>query len=80
MLRGLGVKFSVRGEQITVAGGTIRGGMVESHGDHRIAMAACVAGLASEKGCTVSEGESYAVSYPSFMEDIRSLGGKVRLT
>ncbi len=80
MLRGLGVKFSVRGEQITVAGGTIRGGMVESHGDHRIAMAACVAGLASEKGCAVSEGESYAVSYPSFMEDIRSLGGKVRLT
>lgn len=79
MLRGLGVKFGVRGEEIAVSGGTIRGGTVESHGDHRIAMAACVAGLGSEKGCTVSEGDSYAVSYPSFMDDIRSLGGKVRL-
>ncbi len=77
MLRGLGVKFKARGEEITITGGEIEGGKVESHGDHRIAMAACIAGLASSRGCSVTEGESHAVSYPSFAEDISALGGKV---
>ncbi len=79
MLQCLGVDFSASGETVVINGGRIRGGAVESHGDHRIAMAACVAGLASQKGCTVSDGESCSVSYPSFVSDLRSLGGKVKL-
>lgn len=80
MLRRMGVRCSVDAETITVEGGKVRGGYVDVGGDHRIVMAACVAGLASAKGCTISNGESHAVSYPSFVSDLRALGGRVRMS
>jgi 3-phosphoshikimate 1-carboxyvinyltransferase len=53
-------------------GGPLRGGLVDSSGDHRIAMAGAVAGLAAA-GVTRIEGwESVATSYPRFEEDLRS--------
>jgi 3-phosphoshikimate 1-carboxyvinyltransferase len=53
----------------------LRGGRVESHGDHRIAMMGAVAGLASREGVTVGGIESAAVSYPSFEADLAQLAG-----
>lgn len=77
MLRSLGVKCKVGKNAMIVEGGRIRGGTVDSQGDHRIVMAACVAGLVAEKGCVVSNGEAASVSYPGFTRDIRSIGGRV---
>lgn len=77
MLSGIGVKCRTGKNALIIEGGHVRGGRVDSHGDHRIVMAACVAGLASEKGCTVSEGEAAGVSYPGFQDDLRSVGGRV---
>ncbi|MEM3852033.1 MAG: 3-phosphoshikimate 1-carboxyvinyltransferase [Methanomassiliicoccales archaeon] len=79
MLKALGVKCEQHGHGLEIHGGVIRGGRVDSEGDHRIAMAACVAGLASERGCVVEKGECYTVSYPGFVDDIRSCGGRVSL-
>jgi 3-phosphoshikimate 1-carboxyvinyltransferase len=56
-------------------GGGLRGGTVESHGDHRIAMLAAVAGLASREGVEVEGMEAAAVSYPGFEADLASLLG-----
>ena len=77
MLRNLGVKFREDGETLFIHGGRVRGGTVDSHGDHRIAMAACIAGLSSEKGVKVKGAECYSVSYPGFVKDIVAAGGKV---
>jgi len=54
-------------------GGGLRGGTVRSHGDHRIAMLAAIAGRASREGVEVEGMEAAAVSYPRFEADRASL-------
>jgi len=53
------------------AGAPLRGGDVTSHGDHRVAMAMAVAGLAAAAAVRVAGWEAVATSYPSFEEDLR---------
>lgn len=77
MLLNAGVDASAQSETITVNGGSVRGGVVDSFGDHRIAMAACVLGLSSRSGIVVKDAECYTVSYPSFVSDVVQLGGRV---
>ncbi|HEX8689322.1 MAG TPA: 3-phosphoshikimate 1-carboxyvinyltransferase [Solirubrobacterales bacterium] len=54
-------------------GGGLRGGEVDSHGDHRIAMIGAVAGLASREGVEVRGMDAAVVSYPGFEADLASL-------
>jgi len=58
---------------IVEGSGGLRGGAIDSHGDHRIAMLGAVAGLASREGVEVSGMDAAAVSYPSFERDLASL-------
>lgn len=51
----------------------LRGGVVESRGDHRLAMLGAVAGFASAEGVLVEGFDAAAVSYPGFERDLRSL-------
>lgn len=53
------------------AGKPLEGGRVDSAGDHRIAMAFAVAGLAATGPVTVTGWEAVATSYPTFEEDLR---------
>jgi 3-phosphoshikimate 1-carboxyvinyltransferase len=62
------------GMRIEGAGG-LRGGAIESHGDHRIAMLGAIAGLASRDGVEVGGMGAAAVSYPGFEADLASLSG-----
>ena len=57
----------------------LRGGTVNSYGDHRIAMSAAVAAIASIGEVVVENAECVNKSYPAFWEDYAALGGKVRL-
>jgi 3-phosphoshikimate 1-carboxyvinyltransferase len=59
--------FAVRGAE------RLRGGVLDSHGDHRLAMLGAVAGLASRDGVEVEGMDAAAVSYPEFERDLRSL-------
>jgi 3-phosphoshikimate 1-carboxyvinyltransferase len=52
-------------------------GRFRSHGDHRLAMLGAVAGLASREGVEVDDFACAVVSYPSFIEDLKKLGGRV---
>jgi len=53
----------------------LHGGEVESHDDHRIAMALAVAGLAIDgAGVTVHEAECCAVSFPAFYDTMNGIG------
>jgi 3-phosphoshikimate 1-carboxyvinyltransferase len=49
----------------------LRATTVDAHGDHRVAMALAVAGLAAEGTTTIEGWESVAISYPGFEEDLR---------
>ena len=44
----------------------LRGGTVESRGDHRIAMLGAIAGLYSEQGVTIIDPDAISVSFPGF--------------
>jgi 3-phosphoshikimate 1-carboxyvinyltransferase len=76
-LRALGGKVEPTEDGMAIEGsGGLRGGTVDSHGDHRIAMLGAVAGLASREGVEVRGMDAAAVSYPGFEHDLRwVLGG-----
>jgi 3-phosphoshikimate 1-carboxyvinyltransferase len=73
-LRALGGKVEPTEDGMAIEGtGGLRGGTIDSHGDHRIAMLGAVAGLASEEGVEVRSMDAAAVSYPGFEPDLASL-------
>ena len=73
-LRGLGAEIEAAEDGFTVTGsGGLRGGAMEAHGDHRLAMLGAVAGLASREGVEVVGMEAAAVSYPGFTADLERL-------
>ncbi len=75
-LRALGGKVEPTADGMVIEGsGGLRGGSIDSHGDHRIAMLGAVAGLASKEGVEVRGMEAAAVSYPGFERDLGSLLG-----
>jgi len=75
-LAALGAGVEAMPDGLVVHGrGGLRAGHADSRGDHRIAMATAVAGLAVE-GTTVVEGwEAVATSYPGFERDLETLCG-----
>jgi 3-phosphoshikimate 1-carboxyvinyltransferase len=75
-LRGLGADIEATDDGFAVTGtGGLRGGTIDSRGDHRLAMMGAVAGLASSEGVEVLGMDAAAVSYPRFQEDLLSLTG-----
>jgi 3-phosphoshikimate 1-carboxyvinyltransferase len=73
-LSGLGGEIEATGDGFVVTGtGGLRGGIIESHGDHRLAMMGAIAGMASQEGVEVLGMEAAAVSYPRFMDDFAAL-------
>jgi 3-phosphoshikimate 1-carboxyvinyltransferase len=76
-LRSLGVDAQEREDGARIVGGGMKGGSVETRGDHRIAMAAAVAGLVAREGVSIPDPGSAAVSYPEFFKDLRRLGARV---
>jgi 3-phosphoshikimate 1-carboxyvinyltransferase len=70
-LTALGGKVEPTADGMVIEGtGGLRGGTIDSHGDHRIAMLGAVAGLASREGVEVRGMDAAAVSYPGFEPDL----------
>ncbi len=73
-LRGLGAEIEALPDGFAVTGtGGLRGGRLNAHGDHRLALLGAVAGLASEEGVEVVGMEAAEVSYPRFAQDVAGL-------
>jgi 3-phosphoshikimate 1-carboxyvinyltransferase len=73
-LRGIGAEIEALEDGFAVRGtGSLRGGALDAHGDHRLAMLGAIAGLASSDGVEVTGAAAAAVSYPRFEADLSSL-------
>lgn len=69
----MGIEIRIDGELMTVKGGKPNGAIVQSHGDHRIAMATAIAAIAGDGDLEIDESEAVAKSYPDFFEDLDKL-------
>ena len=73
-LRALGAEVEEYPDGLWVPGNqTLRGGEVDSFGDHRIAMAFAVAGLFAEGPVTIKDPSCVGISFPSFFELLETL-------
>lgn len=73
----MGVKVAIDGDLMHVHGSRPAGAVIDSHGDHRIAMAAAVAGLRAQAPITIAGAECVAKSYPGFYDDLSELGARI---
>jgi 3-phosphoshikimate 1-carboxyvinyltransferase len=73
-LRGLGADIEATDDGFVVRGSAgLRGGQLDSRGDHRMALLGAVAGLASSEGVEVAGMDAAAISYPGFIDDVARL-------
>lgn len=71
----LGAQVEELDDGLRITGGRkLRGASHKTYGDHRIAMTAGVAGLLTDGETVIQGAETAAVSYPSFWDDLESLG------
>lgn len=73
-LRALGIRIEETPDGAAIEGGTLHGGAVESHGDHRIAMAFAVAGSVADSPITIRDCANVATSFPGFVELANTCG------
>ncbi|MBQ6511519.1 3-phosphoshikimate 1-carboxyvinyltransferase [Methanobrevibacter sp.] len=75
-LEKLGCKLVEREDGMSITGG-VTSGVVDSHGDHRLAMAFSLIGLKHD--ITITNGEVFDVSFPNFIESMAELGFELEL-
>ncbi|MBE7010778.1 MAG: 3-phosphoshikimate 1-carboxyvinyltransferase [Ruminococcaceae bacterium] len=77
MLSALGAQIT-EGEDFLLIRGThgLKGGCVNSHNDHRIAMAAAIAATVASNPVTICDSECVAKSYRNFWDDYHRLCGR----
>jgi 3-phosphoshikimate 1-carboxyvinyltransferase len=73
----LGVGVEPAADGLVIRGGAPRPGLLKSHGDHRVAMAAAIAGHALDGESTVRGWRAVASSYPEFADHLDHLAGVV---
>ncbi|WP_434136240.1 bifunctional prephenate dehydrogenase/3-phosphoshikimate 1-carboxyvinyltransferase [Pseudomonas luteola] len=77
-LKVLGVSATPTPDGIVIEGGSMGGGEVESHGDHRIAMAFSVASLRASAPIRIRDCANVATSFPGFLELAAKAGIRVK--
>jgi 3-phosphoshikimate 1-carboxyvinyltransferase len=73
-LRALGIDVEERSDGARIAGGQLRGGTVDSRGDHRIAMSFAVASLRAAGPIEILSTAEVATSFPTFLEVAEQAG------
>ena len=78
-LAALGVQSTVTPDGIVIRKGRIGGGAVDSHGDHRIAMAFAVASLVADGPIDILDCANVATSFPNFVDLAQQVGIQIRV-
>ena len=74
-LKKMGAQIEEMDDGFVIEGPTpLKGGLVSSHGDHRVAMALTVAGLISSADTVIQDGNCVGDSFPGFYELMNKLG------
>lgn len=73
-LRRLGIEVDESPDGAVIEGGVLRGGDIDSHGDHRIAMAFAVAGQVATAPLRIRDVGNVATSFPGFDDLARQAG------
>ena len=76
MIQNLGGTAEATEDTLRVKGTGLRGGIVDSHNDHRIAMSAAIAATVCTEPVTILGAECVKKSYPKFWEEYARLGGQ----
>ncbi|MCA1813305.1 MAG: 3-phosphoshikimate 1-carboxyvinyltransferase [Halobacteriales archaeon] len=76
-LKQMGARCTERPDGLVVHGpAKLRGARIRTEGDHRILMSFAVAALRAKGPVQLDEHDSFAVSYPGFLDDLRKLGAR----
>lgn len=76
----MGVPIEWNEDEMKIHGGVkLKGATVQSHHDHRIAMACAVAALQAEGETTIESAEAINKSYPDFFWHLKKVGADVSL-
>lgn len=73
-LRQLGAKVEESDDGAIVHGSTLAAGRINSHGDHRVAMAFAIAGTVAKGPVRINNTSAVATSFPTFVDSLRDLG------
>jgi len=73
-LRALGIRVDESADGAVIHGGTLKGGVVDALGDHRIAMAAVVAGQLAAAPVEIADCANVRTSFPGFLVLAQSIG------
>jgi 3-phosphoshikimate 1-carboxyvinyltransferase len=76
-LAALGVEAAPTRDGIRIRGGTIGGGRVDSHGDHRIAMAFAMAALCAGGEIVIDDCANVNTSFPGFVALANGVGARL---
>ena len=77
-LRKMGAQVEEFHDGMAITGTKLKGsGELDSHKDHRIAMALTIAAMAAEGESVIKDAECADVTYPGFIDDFRNLGAKI---
>ena len=72
-LQELGIDAQALADGAIIKGGALHGGMVDSRGDHRIAMSFVIAGTIAKKPVIIKNCANVATSFPGFIEVAKKL-------
>lgn len=78
-LNTLGIEAYALADGIFIRGGTLYGGVVDSHHDHRIAMAFAIAGAMASGPVTIHNSKNVATSFPSFIALANQINLSIRV-
>jgi 3-phosphoshikimate 1-carboxyvinyltransferase len=70
----LGIDAQPTADGMRIIGGQLTGGVIDSHGDHRIAMAFSIAGLRATSIIEIQRCDNVQTSFPDFADISRQLG------
>ena len=77
----MGVGIEIKGDNMLITGnGKLNGTIVQSHHDHRIAMACAVAALKANGKTTLHHAEAINKSYPDFYDHLQKLNANLQKT
>jgi len=77
-LGAVGIGCQLLPDGLRIQGGTVQGGRINSHGDHRIAMSFAIASVRARAAIEIDDVANVSTSFPGFPESARAVGLAVR--